>query len=290
MESWTSNGADTGLVVLDLISDHAFAQRRPHMHDVAAQIKGMNQLAQAFVGDPETILQVLVDAAVDLCGAESAGISIERKQSATKFYEWVATAGQYKRFLNAMLPLYPSACGVCLERGGPQILRVSQRFFDLMGIEAPIVTDGILLPWQVNQTRGTFWIMAHKEPEAFDQEDLRVMQALADFVAMAVEHQRQQAAIIRQGSAAAAAKMANDLAHEINNPLQSLMNLVYVASESDSGGDAKALAEELSDHVLRLSLLVGKILQLPCGPDHTTRQGIPAPNRSGPFSPQPFST
>jgi signal transduction histidine kinase len=233
------------------------------VHDVEAQIKGMNQLAQAFVGDPDTILQVLVDAAVDLCGAESAGISIEIKQSAATSYHWVATAGQYKRFLNAMLPLYPSACGVCLERGGPQILRVSQRFFDLMGIEAPIVTDGLLLPWQVDGTRGTFWIMAHKEPEAFDVEDLRVMQALADFVSMGVLHQRQQAEMIGQGSAAAAAKMANDLAHEINNPLQSLMNLVYVASAASGGADAKVLAEELSDHILRLALLVGKLLQLP---------------------------
>jgi signal transduction histidine kinase len=265
MEGLTSNGADTGLVVLDLVSDHTFARRRLHVHDVAAQIKGMNQLARAFVGDPDKILQVLVDAAVDLCGAESAGISIEREQSTAKFYQWVATAGQYRRFLNAMLPLYPSACGVCLERGRPQIFRVSQRFFDLMGIEAPIVTDGMLLPWEVDQTRGTFWIMAHEEPEAFDREDLRVMQALADFASMAVVHQRQQTAMIRQGSAAAAAKMANDLAHEINNPLQSLMNLVYVAAESDSGGDAKVLAEELSDHILRLSLLVGKLLQLPSG-------------------------
>jgi signal transduction histidine kinase len=261
----TSNGADTGLVVLDLVSDHTFGRRRLHVHDVATQIKGMNQLAHAFVGAPDTILQVLVDAAVDLCGAESAGISIEREQRATKFYQWVATAGQYRRFLNAMLPLYPSACGVCLERGRPQIFRVSQRFFDLMGIEAPIVTDGMLLPWQVDETRGTFWIMAHEAPEAFDGEDLRVMQALADFASMAVVHQRQQTAMIRQGSAAAAAKMANDLAHEINNPLQSLMNLVYVASGGNGGGDAKVLAEELSDHILRLSLLVGKLLQLPNG-------------------------
>jgi signal transduction histidine kinase len=235
------------------------------VHDVAAQIKGMHQLAQAFVGNPDTILQVLVDAAVNLCGAESAGISIEQEKSHKKFYEWVATSGQYGRFLHAILPLYPSACGICLERGRPQIFRVSQRFFDLMGIEAPEVTDGMLLPWQVDGTRGTFWIMAHKEREAFDGEDLRVMQALADFASMAVLHQRQQTERIRQGSALAAAKMANDLAHEINNPLQSLVNLVYVASERNSGGDAKALAEELSDHILRLTLLVGRILQLPDG-------------------------
>jgi hypothetical protein len=32
-----------------------------------------------------------------------------------------------------------------------------------------------------------------------------------------------------------------------------------------SGGDTKALAEELSDHILRLSRLAGKILQLRSG-------------------------
>ena len=292
MNSLTSNGADTGLVVLDLASDRTFEQRRLHVHDVAAQIKGMNQLAQAFIGDPDAILQVLVEAAVDLCGAESAGISIEIKQSAAKSYHWVATAGQYKRFLNAMLPLYPSACGVCLERGRPQILRVSQQFFDLMGIEAPIVTDGLLLPWQVDGTRGTFWIMAHKETEAFDAEDLRMMQALADFVSMAVVHQRQQMAMLRQRSAAAAAKMANDLAHEINNPLQSLMNLVYVASAGNGGGDAKVLAEELSDHILRLALLVGKLLQLPAEAARSAsgKQETPALKSSGVLSAQPLST
>lgn len=263
MGTLTSNGVDTGLVVLDLVNDAGFAGRRLHVHDAATQVRGMQHLARAFVGTPDTILQALVEAAVDLCGAESAGISIERDESAGKMYHWVATAGKYGRFLNAMLPLYPSACGVCLERGRPQVFRVSQRFFDLMGIEAPIVTDGMLLPWRVDEMRGTFWIMAHEQSEAFDGEDLRVMQALADFASMAVVHQRQQAQMVRQGCAAAAAKMANDLAHEINNPLQSLMNLVYIASKGNSGGDAKVLADDLFDHVLQLSLLVGKLLQLP---------------------------
>src|SRR5271168_4237278 len=98
----------------------------------------------------------------------------------------IATAGQYSAFLNAVLPRYPSACGVCLERGRPQRFRVGQRFFDLMGIEAPLVTDGILLPWEVDKIRGTIFIMAHERTEAFDQDDFRMMDILADFAAMGV--------------------------------------------------------------------------------------------------------
>jgi hypothetical protein len=111
---------DTGLEVIDLRYDAAFAARRLHIRDVAMQMEGMQRLARAFVESPDTILQELVNAAVDLCGADSAGISIEQENgSDDNFYQWVATAGEYAGFLNATLPRYPSACGMCLERGGP---------------------------------------------------------------------------------------------------------------------------------------------------------------------------
>ena len=146
----------------------------------------------------------------------------------------MATAGQYSGFLNAVLPRYPSACGVCLERGQPQHFRVGQRFFDIMGIEAPLVTDGILLPWEVNETRGTIFVMAHGRTEAFDRADARMMQLLAEFAALGVKQQRQQKKLMDQEKAAAAAAMANDLAHKINNPLQALTNQLYLASEGGS--------------------------------------------------------
>lgn len=258
------NPADTGLEVLDLESDAAFTQRRLHTRDIATQMEGMRRLAQAFVTNPDTILQELVNAAVDLCGADSAGISVEQEEKTDEnFWHWVATAGSYSGFLNATLPRYPSACGVCLERGRPQLFRVTQRFFDLMGVDAPTVTDGILLPWETGETRGTIWIMAHGRTEAFDRDDCRMMQVLANFAAMGIRLQRQRKMLMEQASAAAAAAMANDLAHKINNPLQSLTNLVYLAAEGESGGDAKGLAEDLSEHVQRLSVLVGKLLELP---------------------------
>jgi hypothetical protein len=167
MDGSASISVDTGLEVIDIQSDIAFAARHVHVRDVAAQMAGMQRIAHAFVEDPDTILQELVNAAVELCGADSAGISIEKDDRTDKdFYHWVATAGQYSEFLNAVLPRYPSACGVCLERGRPQNFRVGQPFFDIMGITAPLVTDGILLPWQVDETRGTIssWRMAGLRP------------------------------------------------------------------------------------------------------------------------------
>jgi hypothetical protein len=264
MSSVVLDGTDSGLEVLDLQTDASFVERQLHVRDIAMQIEGMHRLARAFVDSPDTILQELVNAAVDLCGADSAGISIEQEEKTDEnYYKWVATAGLYADFLHATLPRTPSACGTCLERGRPQLFRVTQRFFDLMGVKAPTVTDGILLPWEVDGKRGTIWIMAHGRAEAFDENDLRMMQVLANFAAMGVRQQRQQKLLMEQAKAAAAAAMANELAHRINNPLQSITNVMYLAAVGGSGGDAKLLAEELAEPIQRLSVLAAKLLALP---------------------------
>jgi RNA polymerase sigma factor (sigma-70 family) len=255
---------DTGLEVLDLDTHTEFTARSLHPRDITMQMEGLRRLTHSFVQSPDTILQELVNAAVDLCGADSAGISLETEEkSDANFYHWVATAGQYNGFLNAVLPRYPSACGICLERGKPQLFRVRQRFFDIMGIEAPLVTDGILLPWQVESTRGTIFIMAHGRTAAFDKDDGQMMRVLADFAAMAVRHQLQQHALLQQAKAAAASEMANKLAHRINNPLQSLMQVAYLVAEGNGDHNAKALGQELSIDLRRLSALVNESLVPP---------------------------
>lgn len=140
------------------------------------------------------------------------------------------------------------------------MFRVNQRFFDIMGIEAPLVTDGLLLPWGADDTRGTIFVMAHGRTEAFDSDDCRMMETLADFAAMAVRNQKQQRELLAQASLKAASVMANDLAHKINNPLQSLTNLAYLATQDEGATHVKALAEVFSADLKRLSDLVAKLL------------------------------
>lgn len=256
--------ADTGLEVIDIEGDVAYRARRVHARDAATQMAAMQRIAHAFVENPVNLLQELVEVAVELCGADSAGISVVRDGWTDKeYFHWIATAGQYSAFLNAILPRYPSACSICMERGRPQLFRVGQRFFDLMGIQAPLVTDGILLPWAVDGTRGTIFVMAHGRTEAFDEGDCRLMQVMADFAAMGVRQQQQQKRLMDQAAATAAAAMANDLAHEINNPLQSLTNILYLAAHSQRGdAAAQALGEQALGDLTRLSALVKKLLAL----------------------------
>lgn len=264
MGSAVTGSGDTGLEVINLRDAPDFAMRQLHHRDAALHLEGVRRLAHAFVDRPEKVLQELVEAAVTLCGADSAGISVIRENPTDDCYwKWIATAGAYSPFLHAVLPRTPSACGMTLQRNTPQIFRVHKRFFDILGVEAPVVTDGLLLPWHVDQTRGTIFIMAHGRDEAFDLQDYQTMQTLADFAAMAVRQQRQRSALLSQATAAAASAMANDLAHQINNPLQSLTNLVYIALHGQSGTDARTLAMDMTPDLQRLSKLVKELLALP---------------------------
>lgn len=255
---------ETGLEVLDLRTDDAFATRNLHPRDVGTQMAGLQRLSRALLERPDTVLQELVSAAVDLCGADSAGISVEKEDGNDEsFYHWIATAGVYSPFLGAVLPRYPSACGLCLERGHPQHFTVSKRFFEILRVEAPLVTDGILLPWQGGGTRGTIFVMAHGRTAAFDQNDAELMIMLADFAAMGYRQQKQQARLIAQERTAAAAQMAHRLAHEINNPLQSMTNLAYLVEESNGDENLQRLGHALSSDIRRLSGLVKELLALP---------------------------
>jgi signal transduction histidine kinase len=264
MPSSSNASQDTGLDVLEIEGNAAFAARPRRPRETSTQMAGMQRVARAFVATPQSVLKELTDAALLLCNADSAGISLEAEGSTdADFYHWAAASGQYTAFTDAALPRYPSACGLTLERQRPQLFRVRQAFFDILGVAAPLVTDGLLLPWETEGQRGTIFIMAHGRTEAFDLEDVRIMQILADFAAMGLRQQRQQQALTEQASAAAAAAMANHLAHQINNPLQSLTNVLYLAAEGQNPTDARTVARQAAQDLTRLSSLVRDLLALP---------------------------
>ncbi|HEY0263742.1 MAG TPA: GAF domain-containing protein [Granulicella sp.] len=233
--------------------------------DVTVIPEGMRRVAHALVERPESILQVLVETAVELCGADSSAISLQRENPTEEaYYRWVAVAGRYSGMYNTLFPRYPSGCTICLERGRPQHVRAHTRYFEILGIDgAPCVTDGLMFPWHTDDSRGTIYILAHDRHEAFDRGDLEIIEILADFAAIGVRHLRQQKRLMEHAGLIAEAAMANTLAHRINNPLQGLTNILYLASEGHHGESAKDVGRQALGDLERLSSLVRELLDLP---------------------------
>lgn len=251
----------TEMQVVNLHTDGDFVSRtlRPREND--AEVSGMRRLANVFAKTPESILQELVEVSIDLCGAESAGITLEEEAIGGGVqFRWIATAGRYGAFVGAVLPHAYSPCGTCLDRGQPQLFRVPKEYLDMIGVAAPPVTDGLLIPWEVGMIRGTIWVLAHGSYQKFDLEDYRMMRSLSDFAAIAVRHQQQYDVALQQAAASAAAKLANQLAHQINNPLQCLVNTIYLTRQN--GADTASYVEQATEDLARLSDLVRKLLNL----------------------------
>jgi signal transduction histidine kinase len=250
--------SETGMEMRDLLNDNAFRFRHPRIRpQTQNRFAVFHQLAEVFNGKPEVLLQKLVEIAVEFCGADSSGISLEEpNESGDLHFRWVAIAGSFSQFLNGTTPRFFSPCGTTLERNMPQLYRVTERYYDYLGIEAEPIADGILIPWVVDNVRGTIWAVSHRSREAFDFQDYQLLDGVAEFVAIAI---RQQNAFRQKQELALNAALANELAHQINNPLQSVTNAIYIAEHASNPRQyVKVAARELQ----RVTELVKKLLTL----------------------------
>lgn len=250
---------ETGMDLRDLLSDPDFPNRRKSARQANAESIALRKLARVFAERPEAVLQELVNIAVESCGADSAGISLEETgQSGQAQFRWIVVAGSFERYLNGTTPRNYSPCGTCLDCGRPQLYRLKNPYYDFLGVEAKPIVDGILIPWLSEKRKGTLWAVSHSQDEAFDLEDYSLLNSLADFAAIAIRHQDQQQVLREKEQKEASAARAHAMAHQINNPLQSLTNTIYLAQQG--GPDAGTYVDQAARDLAELSALVQKLL------------------------------
>lgn len=252
---------ETGMEFRDLLSDSSFLARTGKTRDLKLPFDALRRVTEVFANHPENVLQELVDIAMTCCGADSAGISLEEPdENGAPTFRWVAIAGSFSRYLGGRTPRFYSPCGSCLDAGRPHLYRLANPYYDFLGVTADPITDGILIPWETERFRGTIWAVSHTSAEAFDRHDYELLKSLSDYVAVIL---RQQDLVDKNRRAAreqASAERAHKMAHQINNPLQSLTNTMFLASQE--GPDREiymrtALTEldALSERVKRLLAL-----------------------------------
>lgn len=182
-----SKGPESGMELRDLLRDREFPLREKRPRQGTYTADAYRTVARVFADDPGVILQNLVDSATRFCGADSAGISLEEgDEKGPRRFRWVAISGSFAPFLGGTTPRFFSPCGRTLDSGRPQLYHVSKPYYDFLGVKADPITDGILIPWQAGEARGTLWVVSQHYREAFDMEDFKLIDGLADFAALAV--------------------------------------------------------------------------------------------------------
>lgn len=258
---------DSGIYLRDLLTDDSFRGRPRRVRDGNRESMALRRLSRSFAAQPESVLQELANTAVEFCGADGAGISLEEPERDS--FRWVVVAGSFSKYLDGRAPRHFSPCGACIDSGRPQLFRASKLYYDRLGVPARPVTDGVMIPWSTESLNGTLWAVSHTSDAAFDEEDYALLSSLADFASIIVRHQHHQRLLHESAKAVAVAEMAHHLAHRINNPLQSLTNTLFLARHDPA--NAQAYLEQAESDLALLSAQVATLLDVSIAAVQTRR-------------------
>lgn len=75
------------------------------------------------------------------------------------------------------------------------------------------------------------------------------------------EQKRKDAALIQTEKLAAVGRMASSIAHEINNPLEAVTNLLYIAQHSTSPDEVRPLLDSADQELRRVASIVNQTLR-----------------------------
>jgi signal transduction histidine kinase len=256
-----------------LITENLF-QRDRRAPDYEAETNCLHALAHSLATGDGQVLQTLADAALLLCDAGSAGISLLENSEASAVFRWAATAGYVARFRNNTTPADDSPCGVTLELGGAQLFSYPQRHFDCLKGPVPEVVEGLVVPILGEvQPWGTIWVMSHDANALFDAEDARILTNLASFVGAALVIVTSKAAANARADEADAARLALEqaeikkddsiamISHELRNPMAPILSAIQVAQHLSVGNGPVLAALRIAERQLnQLQRIVSDLL------------------------------
>ena len=242
--------ADEGTTDLASIVCTAELQRRPpHPPDHAAESRVMVALMECLSQSPERVLETLAGAALELCQAQSSGISLLAPDGDSFF--WPAVCGQWSAHVGGGTPRAFGPCGTVLDRDAAVLFSHPERHFSYLDTVTPGIEEALLLPFHVGgKAVGTIWVIAHDASRRFDLEDLRVMTALGAFASAAYYTLTAMDAIAARVASDRALADRVALDRERDGWLRSLIT----AQEDERRRVARELHDEMGQHVTSLML------------------------------------
>jgi signal transduction histidine kinase len=186
-QSRTDAGTAPRIFRDDVLTIEQLAKRPSRPPAYAAENQALLALAEGMARNPQTILQMTVDMALELCRGESSGISILEPQGESEVFRWHATAGAFATKVGGIMPR-DSLDGAVIDRNALLIFeRPDLRSHAPDTIDTP-VEEVILAPLHAfDQPVGTVWVMAHAADRKFDREDARLLASVAQFAGAAFQ-------------------------------------------------------------------------------------------------------
>lgn len=254
--------AESAVSLSDVLITPALHERPGLARDIAAEHEALTDLIRQAAIESPGLLPRLVDLAVELCDAGSAGVSLLEPSAAPGqgVFRWVAMSGAYREYVGGTTPESFSPCGTCLQFGTAQLYCYPARFFTYLSQATPPIVEGLVIPLRSEiGPLGTIWIVSHTEARVFTARDLAVMTSLADFTstALALQRARDEAEAANRGKD----EFLAIVAHELRRPLTAIVGWseLLLAGRSNSATAARAI-EALYTNARRQHAMIEDLL------------------------------
>jgi PAS domain S-box-containing protein len=172
----------------EVLATRQLALRASRAPDHARENEMLLRLLETLGAAPETTLQRLAEAALDACGAASAGVSLLEESGSDAVFRWHALAGAHARLEQRTLPRWDSPCGIVIDSDAVQLFSHPGRHFPAFGTGQmrPELCELLLAPLRVEQSPiGVVWVASVAPDFQFDRECARRLLQLARFAGLA---------------------------------------------------------------------------------------------------------
>lgn len=167
----------------------ALARRHSRPRDYEAENRGLVALADELSNHPRNLLQKLAEIALELCRADSAGISILETGGIS--FRWHACAGIYASNLDVLVNGSSGPFAAAMAQNAPVLFEEPARLFPLSARIEPAIAEALLIPFHDGRKPvGIVWLLMHSNERKFDSEDLRLMNSLSSFASAAYHAKR----------------------------------------------------------------------------------------------------
>jgi hypothetical protein len=173
---------ESTMLLDDVIITSQLFLRPTRSPDYRAEIQTLKILVNTMSENPHAFWRRLAEAALELCRAGTAGVSLLDIEDGAEVFRAEAVEGVLSDRLAGTIPR-ASPFGVAIDRDTTQLMYLPERFFSNLRFDPPIL-ETLIIPFRVRtRPAGTVWLIAHDDACKFDREDERIGRTLASFAA-----------------------------------------------------------------------------------------------------------
>jgi len=257
------------------------ADRSPASAPVGRHLAILRTVAEAVSRslDFEEVLEKSLAALTEVTGHEIASFHLLSPDGHSLILRGDRGLSPKLREVNMVLPFGEGLIGQAAARGCTLVVSDVRTSPDLLPAARPVVeAEGIRgfisIPIRArDRILGTLSI-GRQTPDTFSEEEVALLESAADQIGMALDNarlyseirrqleelRRTQAELIHAEKLAAVGELAAGVAHEINNPLTTILGEVQLLLLGHLGKEIKERLQVVSDETLRAARIVQNLL------------------------------